>query len=121
MVVATVVVVVEAPATVVVALVVVVVAPATVVVGLAVVVVVVVVVPPSREAPVVLKVNASKCRGKMQLPGIILEKQNEGKWRQSCLFIFMETVCLAIIKKINSKDWNIFSIVQDKGDNEASH
>ena len=56
------VVVVVAPATVVVALVVVVVAPATVVVGLA-VVVVVVVVPPSREAPVVLKVNASKCRG----------------------------------------------------------
>ena len=117
--VATVVVVVVAPATVVVALVVVVVAPATVVVGLA--VVVVVVVPPSREAPVVLKVNASKCRGKMQLPGIILEKRNEGKWRQSCLFIFMETDCLAIIKKINSKDWNIFSIVQDKGDNEASH
>ena len=98
MVVATVVVVVEAPATVVVALVVVVVAPATVVVGLAVVVVVVVVVPPSREAPVVLKVNASKCREKkMQLPGIILEKQNEGKCRQSCLFIFMETDCLAII------------------------
>ena len=60
MVVATVVVVVVAPATVVVALVVVVVAPATVVVGLA--VVVVVVVPPSREAPVVLKVNTSKCR-----------------------------------------------------------
>ena len=94
--VATVVVVVVAPATVVVALVVVVVAPATVVVGLA--VVVVVVVPPSREAPVVLKVNASKCREKkMQLPGIILEKQNEGKCRQSCLFIFMETDCLAII------------------------
>ena len=51
----------------------------------------------------------------------MFEKQNEGKWRQSCLFIFMETDCLAIIKKINSKDGNIFSIVQDKGDNEASH